>query len=181
MLPSCKTTKRKQVAASGWGACSKADSVHPAPTRPWKTSTRNQWWITRKQHATRLLVCPDSCAVFAVVFGLLVCTCAQYVFSVDTHSCYCPAAVKLQFKNCFFFMTVLIKLPLLQYAAALKPYICGGTSACFASFCIHPIDVTKVRLQVFIAPTRFWKHACTYALSLVTVNWGRDPRQREGI
>ena len=34
------------------------------------------------------------------------------------------------------------------YAAALKPYLCGGSSACFASFCIHPIDVTKVRLQV---------------------------------
>ncbi len=33
-------------------------------------------------------------------------------------------------------------------AAALKPYVCGGSSAMFASCCIHPIDLTKVRLQL---------------------------------
>ena len=30
----------------------------------------------------------------------------------------------------------------------LKPYICGGSAAMFASSCIHPIDLTKVRLQL---------------------------------
>lgn len=33
-------------------------------------------------------------------------------------------------------------------APILKPYICGGSSAMFASACIHPIDLTKVRLQL---------------------------------
>ena len=33
-------------------------------------------------------------------------------------------------------------------AAAIKPYFCGGTSAMFASACIHPIDMVKVRLQL---------------------------------
>lgn len=29
------------------------------------------------------------------------------------------------------------------------PFVCSGTAACFASFCIHPIDLAKVRLQLF--------------------------------
>jgi solute carrier family 25 oxoglutarate transporter 11 len=33
-------------------------------------------------------------------------------------------------------------------AATVKPYVCGGSSAMFASCCIHPIDLTKVRLQL---------------------------------
>ena len=33
-------------------------------------------------------------------------------------------------------------------ASILKPYVCGGSSAMFASCCIHPIDLTKVRLQL---------------------------------
>jgi solute carrier family 25 oxoglutarate transporter 11 len=33
-------------------------------------------------------------------------------------------------------------------AATLKPYACGGSSAMFASCCIHPIDLIKVRLQL---------------------------------
>ena len=33
-------------------------------------------------------------------------------------------------------------------ARALQPYICGGTSAMFASLLIHPIDLTKTRLQL---------------------------------
>ena len=37
-------------------------------------------------------------------------------------------------------------------AKMLRPYATGGTAACFASFCIHPIDVTKVRLQVVPPP-----------------------------
>ena len=37
-------------------------------------------------------------------------------------------------------------------AKTLRPYVTGGTAACFASFCIHPIDVTKVRLQVVPPP-----------------------------
>lgn len=37
-------------------------------------------------------------------------------------------------------------------AASLRPYVTGGSAACFASFCIHPIDVTKVRLQVVPPP-----------------------------
>ena len=33
-------------------------------------------------------------------------------------------------------------------ASTLKPYLCGGSSAMFASCCIHPIDLLKVRLQL---------------------------------
>ncbi|CBK22270.2 uncharacterized protein [Blastocystis hominis] len=29
-----------------------------------------------------------------------------------------------------------------------KPFICGGCSACFASFCVQPIDLIKTRIQV---------------------------------
>jgi len=29
------------------------------------------------------------------------------------------------------------------------PFACSGTAACFASVCIHPIDLAKVRLQLF--------------------------------
>eukprot|EP01006_Ploeotia_vitrea_P016223 TRINITY_DN46782_c0_g1_i1.p1 TRINITY_DN46782_c0_g1~~TRINITY_DN46782_c0_g1_i1.p1 ORF type:complete len:302 (+),score=-4.15 TRINITY_DN46782_c0_g1_i1:87-992(+) len=31
----------------------------------------------------------------------------------------------------------------------LEPFVAGGTAACFASTCIHPIDLAKVRLQLF--------------------------------
>ena len=37
-------------------------------------------------------------------------------------------------------------------AKNLRPYVTGGSAACWASFCIHPIDVTKVRLQVVPPP-----------------------------
>ncbi|CAK9041419.1 Putative mitochondrial 2-oxoglutarate/malate carrier protein (OGCP) (Mitochondrial carrier 33) [Durusdinium trenchii] len=30
----------------------------------------------------------------------------------------------------------------------LQPFVCGGAAACFASSVIHPIDLTKVRLQL---------------------------------
>lgn len=33
-------------------------------------------------------------------------------------------------------------------AEALQPFICGGSAACFASSVIHPIDLTKVRMQL---------------------------------
>ena len=33
-------------------------------------------------------------------------------------------------------------------AGIIKPYVCGGSAAMFASTCIHPIDLTKVRLQL---------------------------------
>ena len=33
-------------------------------------------------------------------------------------------------------------------AETIKPYFCGGFSACFASLCVHPIDLVKVRLQI---------------------------------
>jgi len=33
-------------------------------------------------------------------------------------------------------------------AEALQPFVCGGSAACFASSVIHPIDLTKVRLQL---------------------------------
>eukprot|EP01043_Picozoa_sp_COSAG02_P039367 COSAG02_NODE_3102_length_7368_cov_92.599120_9_plen_294_part_00 len=33
-------------------------------------------------------------------------------------------------------------------AETIKPYFCGGFSACFASLCVHPIDLIKVRLQI---------------------------------
>ena len=44
-------------------------------------------------------------------------------------------------------------------ARTLRPYVCAGTSACFASFVIHPIDVTKVRLQVVPPPATAWSVA----------------------
>mmetsp|Transcript_30177 Transcript_30177/g.39756 ORF Transcript_30177/g.39756 Transcript_30177/m.39756 type:complete len:306 (+) Transcript_30177:210-1127(+) len=34
-------------------------------------------------------------------------------------------------------------------AETLQPFVCGGAAACFASTCIHPIDLAKVRLQLF--------------------------------
>jgi|EP01046_Picozoa_sp_COSAG06_P054820 hypothetical protein len=37
-------------------------------------------------------------------------------------------------------------------AKNVRPYVTGGSAACWASFCIHPIDVTKVRLQVVPPP-----------------------------
>uniref|UniRef100_A0A7S2WJZ8 Mitochondrial 2-oxoglutarate/malate carrier protein n=2 Tax=Mucochytrium quahogii TaxID=96639 RepID=A0A7S2WJZ8_9STRA len=33
-------------------------------------------------------------------------------------------------------------------AEKLQPFVCGGLAACLASSCIHPIDLTKVRLQL---------------------------------
>jgi solute carrier family 25 (mitochondrial oxoglutarate transporter), member 11 len=33
-------------------------------------------------------------------------------------------------------------------AAAVQPFVCGGMAACFASSCIHPIDLAKVRIQL---------------------------------
>jgi solute carrier family 25 (mitochondrial oxoglutarate transporter), member 11 len=36
-------------------------------------------------------------------------------------------------------------------AETIKPYFCGGFSACFASLCVHPIDLVKVRLQILPA------------------------------
>lgn len=33
-------------------------------------------------------------------------------------------------------------------AEDLQPYVVGGTAACFAATCIHPMDVAKVRLQL---------------------------------
>ena len=38
------------------------------------------------------------------------------------------------------------------WAKTMRPYATGGSAACFASFCIHPIDVTKVRLQIVPPP-----------------------------
>lgn len=32
---------------------------------------------------------------------------------------------------------------------ALEPYVCGGSSATFASCVIHPIDLAKVRMQIY--------------------------------
>lgn len=34
-------------------------------------------------------------------------------------------------------------------AQTLEPFVCGGASACLASTIIHPIDLAKVRLQLF--------------------------------
>lgn len=34
-------------------------------------------------------------------------------------------------------------------AEIAMPFVCSGTAACFASTCIHPIDLAKVRLQLF--------------------------------
>lgn len=33
-------------------------------------------------------------------------------------------------------------------AEIVQPFACGGLAACFASSVIHPIDLTKVRLQL---------------------------------
>lgn len=33
-------------------------------------------------------------------------------------------------------------------AATVQPFVCGGMAACFASSCIHPIDLAKVRTSV---------------------------------
>lgn len=30
-----------------------------------------------------------------------------------------------------------------------EPFVCGGASGVLASSCIHPIDLSKVRLQLF--------------------------------
>ena len=35
-------------------------------------------------------------------------------------------------------------------AATIQPFVVGGSAACLASFCVHPIDLAKVRLQVHI-------------------------------
>ena len=35
------------------------------------------------------------------------------------------------------------------FAKAAQPFACGGFAACFASTIIHPIDLAKVRLQLF--------------------------------
>jgi solute carrier family 25 (mitochondrial oxoglutarate transporter), member 11 len=37
-------------------------------------------------------------------------------------------------------------MPVLQ---TIEPFVCGGTAAMLASACIHPIDLAKVRLQLF--------------------------------
>ena len=34
-------------------------------------------------------------------------------------------------------------------ASILEPFVCGGTSAMLASSCVHPIDLAKVRLQLY--------------------------------
>ena len=34
-------------------------------------------------------------------------------------------------------------------STTLQPFICGGASAMLASSCIHPIDLAKVRLQLY--------------------------------
>jgi hypothetical protein len=37
----------------------------------------------------------------------------------------------------------------ISFAQGLQPFVCGGFSAMLASSCIHPIDLAKVRLQLF--------------------------------
>ena len=37
-------------------------------------------------------------------------------------------------------------------AKNIRPYVTAGIAACSASFVIHPIDLTKVRLQVVPPP-----------------------------
>jgi len=32
---------------------------------------------------------------------------------------------------------------------SIEPYVCGGTAATFGSCCIHPIDLAKVRMQIY--------------------------------
>ena len=34
-------------------------------------------------------------------------------------------------------------------AKELEPFVCGGLAACLSSSCVHPIDLSKVRLQLF--------------------------------
>lgn len=34
-------------------------------------------------------------------------------------------------------------------ASTLQPFVVGGSSAMLASCCVHPIDLSKVRLQLF--------------------------------
>lgn len=34
-------------------------------------------------------------------------------------------------------------------AEIIQPFVCGGLSACLASTAVHPIDLSKVRLQLF--------------------------------
>jgi solute carrier family 25 oxoglutarate transporter 11 len=34
-------------------------------------------------------------------------------------------------------------------ASVLQPFVCGGMSACLASAVVHPIDLSKVRLQLY--------------------------------
>ena len=36
-----------------------------------------------------------------------------------------------------------------NYAKVAMPFVTSGIAACFASCCIHPIDLAKVRLQLF--------------------------------
>lgn len=33
-------------------------------------------------------------------------------------------------------------------AATVQPFVCGGMAACFASCCIHPIDLAKVMPRI---------------------------------
>ena len=38
-------------------------------------------------------------------------------------------------------------------AGALKPYVAGGSAACVATMCVHPLDLLKTRVQVqIVAP-----------------------------
>jgi len=52
-------------------------------------------------------------------------------------------------------------VPEMSTAERLMPFACSGVAACFASSCIHPIDLAKVRLQLFatsnpgVAPPNF--------------------------
>ena len=36
-----------------------------------------------------------------------------------------------------------------KFAKNLEPFVCGGTAATFASCVIHPIDLAKVRMQLY--------------------------------
>ena len=37
-------------------------------------------------------------------------------------------------------------------AGALKPYIAGGSAACVATMCVHPVDLLKTRVQMQVVP-----------------------------
>lgn len=39
--------------------------------------------------------------------------------------------------------------PYYKSLRSAQPFLCGGLSACFATGIIHPIDLAKVRLQLF--------------------------------